>query len=364
MRRNLTLLLATIFCAACSNRQDAVISKESPGVNDATSTSQEKTELLAVGTPILPTDLRPASTSPQPWSYPAFVALAGSTSFSGLAPWGNVWNRGAGALLGDVDGDGKADYTWVPFAVLPVVRSVQLSTGHSFANSQPWLTLPDNTKFALMLADVDGDKRADVIFHASGGEIFVAKSNGHAFEAPLPWGQCNGLIAVGDLNGDGKGDLVCYNQTDTSVTVALSNGTMFVNPVKWLDHTISSTGQAIVQVADMDGDGKGDLVLAPTGGPGVYVAYSSGTGFSPLWPWKFPEPVSGSGFALGDVNGDRRADIIIVTSTAVHIGINSGSDFVSTPQWNVSLPPKSYGVALGDFNGDGKLDLQICTASN
>jgi hypothetical protein len=141
-------------------------------------------------------------------------------------------------------------------------------------------------------ADFNGDGKDDIVAFNQGnlGDVYVALSNGNGFDGTTvkwhDWFSPAGETPLtGDFNGDGKDDIVSFAQgTAADVWVALSNGTSFGPGVKWNDF-FSLAGE-IPAVGDVNGDGKDDVVtFTHNAAADVYVALSNGSSFSPGLKW-------------------------------------------------------------------------------
>jgi len=110
-------------------------------------------------------------------------------------------------------------------------------------------------------------------------------------------------VAIADLNGDGKPDLVAANSRPSTVSVLLGNG-----DGTFADKTDYPTGSgpATVAVGDMNGDGRLDVVT--TSGVMVSVLLGNGDG---SFTTRFDYVADGSALALGDLNGDGRLDLVV-----------------------------------------------------
>jgi len=158
--------------------------------------------------------------------------------------------------------------------------------------------------------------------------------------------------------GTGEGALsLAFDPTG----VTDSDGNPLDTGANGLDFNISSTGAVAaaqyVEMADLNGDGKVDLVTSDYGGS-VAVLLNNGDGsFAPSA--NYAASMGTSDLAVGDVNGDGKADIVSVTSMGVgaaSVLLNNG-DGTFAPQATYAANPYSYGVALGDLNGDGLNDI-------
>ena len=163
-------------------------------------------------------------------------------------------------------------------------------------------------------------------------------------------------VAVGDLNDDGKVDLVVVNQdTDTwsdNVSVFLGNG-----DGTFRSQTIYLAGYLPTSVAigDLNGDGKADLAVA-SWSYGLSVLLGNGDGSfqlqSPHYIWADPAAV-----AMGDFTGDGKADLVAAGSTVMVFSGKGDGTFVQGSNLYSAGPVTSF--AVGDFNGDGRADLAL-----
>ena len=164
-------------------------------------------------------------------------------------------------------------------------------------------------------------------------------------------------IAVGDLDGDGKLDLVTANAEADSVSVLLNQG-----GGSFGQHTTYRVGSypRSVALGDLDGDGDLGMVVASADLDSVVVFSNSGGTFSRRAAYSAgdrPESI-----ALGDVNGDGRLDIVVANANSndVSVLLNDGSgSFATGGAYGVGTRPRW--VRLGDVDGDGSLDV-VATA--
>ncbi len=297
--------------------------------------------------------------------------------------------------VADVNGDGMDDV--VGFGGAGVY--VALSQGGCFAPTQLWLTNFGYDAAAggyrvdlhpRMLADVNGDGMDDAVAFGGAG-VYVALSTGSSFAPASLWlGNLGRDAAAGgwrvenhprmtaDVNNDGRADVVGFG--GAGVFVARSTGTGFTPATVWIGDfgfDAGAGGYRIDQhprmMADVDGDGRDDAVAF--GGAGVFVARSTGTGFTPASLW-----INNYGFDLGaggwrvdqhprmmaDVNGDGRDDVVgyggagpyLATSTgsgfnAAVLRVNNlGQDF-GAGGWRVDKHPRM----TGDMDGNGNADM-------
>ncbi|ASW53787.1 VCBS repeat-containing protein [Plantactinospora sp. KBS50] len=223
-----------------------------------------------------------------------YVELSTGTTFCCGAKW-HDWFAPAGEIpaVGDVNGDGKDDIITFTHNNLADVY-VALSTGTTFTPAQKWHDWFAPTGETPAVADVNGDGKADIITFTQGttttADVYVALSTGTTFQPAQKWHDLFSLTGeqprVGDINGDGKADIVTFTcNPDADVYAATSTGTTFTGTtIKWHDH-FCLTGEH-PYLGDVNGDGKDDLIVFTQGTTNdVYTALSTGTTFQPSQKW-------------------------------------------------------------------------------
>ena len=240
--------------------------------------------------------------------------------------------------------------------------SVDLFLGDGAGHLGAAISTPLEGALQAAPGDFNGDGNQDLAVltrtSASGGPIVILLGDGAGgftrSATQLSGGRGN--IAVGDVTGEGKPDVVFISNDDSAqikIFRGKGNGN-FATP-----QTLSrGFGAADFRLADVNGDGKLDIVGV---GP-LYTMLNLGNGrFGPQMVQ--PQPLGGQELALEDFNGDKILDVATTGPYGdVHVGLGKG-DGSFTPVHN--YPFISYfglSIAAGDWTGDGKVDLVISEA--
>lgn len=177
-----------------------------------------------------------------------------------------------------------------------------------------------------------------------------------------------GNIAAGDLNNDGKPDLVvtCGQTRSLTIFQGRGNGQFDIAGSPLL---LPYPPNEIV-IGDMNSDKKADLIVASHDSYGIIILPGDGKGNFTLFPDSLVVMRGGNqphthGLGIGDMNGDGYPDIVTANSSDndVSVALNNGSGgFVPAPRspFNVGLSP--YPLAIGDVNSDAHPDI-VSTSS-
>jgi hypothetical protein len=290
--------------------------------------------------------------------------------------------------IGDLDGDGKPDLAVANAGSnnVSVLRNTSTSGGTvNFAARQDFAT--GSSPVSVAIGDLDGDGKPDLAVtnlnlnsntvsvlrntSASGGTVsFAAKQDFTTGSFPYS-------VAIGDLDGDGKPDLAVANYFSDNVSV-LRNTSTSIGTVSFAvkqDFT-TDTSPRIVAIGDLDGDGKPDLAVANAGSNSVSVLRNTstsggiGTGSFAV-KQDFTTGTGPVSVAIGDLDGDGQPDLAVAnyssnsvsvlrnTSTSGGIGTVS---FAAKQDFATGTDP--FSVAIGDLDGDGKPDLAVANGGS
>jgi hypothetical protein len=160
-------------------------------------------------------------------------------------------------------------------------------------------------------------------------------------------------IATADLNGDGKLDLVIVDLNDNKVAVLLGNGDgTFKAHVDYA----TGNGPSSVAIGDFNSDGKLDLAVANNTDNTVAILLGNGDGTF-QGPIPFPTATLPNSVVVGDFNADGKLDLAVGTSNkAVSVLLGNGDGtFQNHKEYTIGA--NAVIVATADISGDGKLDL-------
>ncbi len=274
---------------------------------------------------------------------------------------------GQSCVAADVNGDGRADMVIFTRGVAKDVL-VALSTATGFATPVKWHDSFCASGETCRVADVNGDKRADLISFTRGAaaDAWVALSTGGGFGAAVKWHDdfCHGadVCELADLNGDGRADAVAFTRGATGdVFVSLSTGGTFqAGSVKWL--TGFCLGTQLCKLGDVDADKRADAIAFTRGATGdVFVARSLGTKFAPAVKWHDNFCFGNEVCDVGDVNADGRADVLAFTrgdTADVFVARSTGAAFIGTGvKWHKLFGVGSQTCLVGDVDGDKRADV-------
>jgi hypothetical protein len=257
-----------------------------------------------------------------------------------------------GIVAADLDGDGVLDLAAVgggTFAALYGVGSADMSNARVFDGIQ-WA-------YDVAVADLDGDGHPDVVAANGLGEsvsVFLGQGSGFFVSArTFPAGHFPHSVVVADMDRDGVLDLVVAddlgwasgNPNLVSLLIGHGDGT-FAAPISF---EVGNTAEAAA-VGDVDGDGRPDIVTANWSDGNTLLL--TGRGFaSPIE--LAGKPQDSTDVRLVDVDGDGRLDIV-TAGIDITVQRNLGGGRF--------LPPEAYACGCGrlqiaDVNGDGKPDV-------
>lgn len=301
----------------------------------------------------------------------------------------------AAVAAGDVNGDGKSDmvFAWAgQFGATPTI-SVALGNGDGTFQTQHDYSIPNtiiaggfNVANGMVLADVNGDKKQDIVFltatsAAPGPDstLYVMLNNGDGtFQAPqkIDAQPYMSYLAAADLNGDRMADIAVNVESSLNSGGGTVNGSGLVYLAKGAGAfqpavTVNpgSPSPQAVAIADMNGDGKLDLAFAGT------ISSSAETGNVTVLPGNgdgtFQTGVSTAsqahptGIAIGDINQDGKPDIVLGGDPNMYaMDGNGDGTFNTTTAGNILLGVSARDLTMTDLTGAGLPDMVFISGGN
>ena len=338
------------------------------------------------------------------------TSTSGSITASSFAPKVDFATGGppGNIAIADLDGDGKPDivvqnYSVNKMSVLRNTSTIGSITSNSFAPSFDIVGIRNSINFAI--SDIDGDGRPDLVVTSDTDGIAVSiwqnistvgtlSANSFAPRVDISSPHFSGaFVAVSDIDGDGKPDVVLTDYDVTPFVVQYNRDSVFVlrntsttgtfnhanfsfaAPVSFATGT---TPRYVFAIGDLDGDGKPDLAVPNEYGNSVSVLRNTSTigsitasSFAPHVD--FATSLNPIRVAISDLDGDGKPDLVILTTDTAfktppgdHNALSvlrntsvTGSITTSSfaPKVDFAIGIVSYGLAIGDLDGDGKPDL-------
>jgi hypothetical protein len=291
--------------------------------------------------------------------------------------YGSGGQQARSVALADLNADGNPDVV--------VVNANSGTVGVLLGNGYGWFepvvtyrTGPAGPR-SVAVGDVNSDGKPDIVVATASCGIGVLLGNGDGtFQPPVTYGStvCSASsVVLGDVNGDGKLDLLVAEYR--KIAVLLGNGDGTFQPAViygWGGGDGSSWGPNSLAVADLNHDGKLDVLVAsgnfpwPFGHGTVGVLLGNGDGtFKTAINYDSGDLYAFS-LAVGDVNGDGKADLVVANVNSNDVGVllgNGDGTFQPAVTYGSGghLP---FAVAVADVNGDGRPDLlvsNVCTVN-
>ena len=331
--------------------------------------------------------------------YPDMIAASGSISVLLRNPAGSFkapvnytlesGSQAAAVATADMNGDGRNDVIALSSTTSSTGASggtidILLGNGDGtlvHQNSYPMGGYPGGSfgiaASGLVIADFNGDKKLDVAAgfqtafggnNAGGISVLLGNGDGTLRPAVTYGGGSTSIysLVAGDFNGDGKMDLAAGGGTDPfhggALMILLGNGDGTFQQPKTSQVGSPAGVPGAIAAADVNGDGKLDIVatVSGTAGPSFVVLLGNGDGtFRQLTSTTIP--ASGSTIAVADLNGDGRPDVAIGDccgySESIYL-LGKGDGTFQAPQ-HFASGSSAQSFAVTSWNNDGVPGLAV-----
>lgn len=311
------------------------------------------------------------------------TSTPGTVSFANKIDFSTGANSGPESVsIGDIDGDGKPDLAVANYGNNTAAVLLNTSTigALNFAAAVAFAT--GGEPISIAIGDLDGDGKPDLVTANAGSNNGSALLNlstpgvvSFATQVTFGTGNFPQYVAIGDLNNDGKPDLAVANAGSSNITVARNTsvpGTIsFAIPLSFSTGTSSSPYG--VSIGDLDGDGKPDLAAADFGVAIVSVLLNNSTGsggaVSFAMQVAFTTAAVINNVSMGDIDGDGKPDLAVTNNFANSLSLLDNTCTTGTPGFTT---PVTFAtgfhalstVGLCDIDGDGKTDLVVANSGS
>ncbi len=277
---------------------------------------------------------------------PTFIGSGSLSQFSFPVSYTEPFASGATKIvIADLDGDGKPDLIFADglqesISILRNISAVGTLTPNSFA---PRVDIPgafSNTADPLWVqaADIDGDGKLDIIVGDRGsGTVLIYRNistpgslTAASFAPPVSFsvGADPRGFHIADLDGDGRPDIVVAGLGANVVTILQNVGTPGnLNAGTFARYDLPTGLQPVdIAIADFNGDGRPDLAVLLNGGSQVQVFRNVSVPGSGASGWfvpdvSMPTPTSGNGITAADLDGDGKPDLAVATSIGMAVSV-------------------------------------------
>jgi hypothetical protein len=283
----------------------------------------------------------------------------------------SVGTAPACVIATDINGDGSLDLIGANSSDNTLTLLLNDGYGH-FSNYNTLNVGKGPT--SVVAADINGDDYVDLVcanFGAGGGKTLTVLTNDgtgvFGLNATLTVGGGPMSVVAADVNGDGKLDLITANAgtngNGSTLTILTNSGSGGFH----LSSTLTvGTDPVCVIAADVNGDGKLDLICANDLGNSLTVLTNNGSGRF-VTSATLTVDVQPTCVIAADVNGDGKLDLISANlnnaaSTLMVLTNNGSGAFVfsarlSLPKYGNQYPALPESVVAADLDGDGRMDL-------
>ncbi len=302
-------------------------------------------------------------------STPGTISFTASTNYATNTQPNDV-------ALGDIDGDGLLDAVTTATSATKASPYRNTSTPGNISFAAKTDQSAGTQPYSAKIIDFDGDGKPDIVTANCGGNnvsVLLSNSTGpnsFNFAAPVNFatGTYPAKLAVGDLDGDGKPEIISSNFTNSNISVLRNTCTPGTASFAATVNYATGANPEYIAIGDLNADGKPELAVANRNTNNVLIfknnctpgtiSFSAGVGFGTgTYPY---------GVAIGDIDGDGLPDLAIANYTSKSVSTLKNT----SASGSISFAPKvdytivqavgntcGFGVVIGDIDGDGMPDI-------
>ncbi|HKA08813.1 MAG TPA: FG-GAP-like repeat-containing protein [Gemmataceae bacterium] len=256
-----------------------------------------------------------------------------------LVPFASTFKGGVRVAIGDVTGDGQDDIIAATGpGIAPIVKVFDGNTGDMV------------TRFMAVAPALTSGTAAASLFSSQSGSV--------------PSTYIGGVtVAVGDLDGDGKAEIITGVDGGGAPRVGAYDGLTGAKLSSFLAFGVTYRSGVRVAVGDLDGDGKAEIIAAPASGAASVIRVLDGVthlvrfGFA-----QSPAPRKGGLYvATADVDGDGQAEIIVGDGASPRVTIHDGQTGAARTSFTAAGVPATGGARVGNglISTDGQADILV-----
>jgi hypothetical protein len=233
--------------------------------------------------------------------------------------------------LGDLNSDGALDVA----VAIPNPPSIDMLFGDGQGGVAPPSSVPGTlvssvTPDAVVVFDLDNDRKMDIVIASASGQAGRWMGTGEgAFgsQSTFVAGAGARALAIGDITGDFKADLVVANGVDNTVSVWSGRGLNGNGTFRSLGTFPVGKGPASVSLIDIDANNHPDVAVANAAGGDVTLLYSTSVNDSTAtFATPLTLPVGGQPVSIltGDFNREGALDLAVADSSGNSVNITFG----------------------------------------